>query len=937
MGPRIPRGIETVVGPDVLSAAAFADPPMWARPQAYWLPDRNQTLAESKRQLALFRQAGLGGVTMEPGGPQDGVDTAGPSIDVPGWPMPHLSDAWFGYMDGVLTEAKRLGMTVYLPDVAFTPSGGARGRVAEPAKGGDPSLGWTTLDEVVPGQVYEQVTRPYWIDPLNPAAVARYIAVNYDLHARKLGRHFGDALQALWSDEVAFSPTASPNSFRYPAPRFPEIPWSASFPGYFAKRWGYPLTPALLDKVFTHDPADPVGRRVSHDYWEAVSARFADVYYGGLSRWSAAHGIGFIGQLLAEETLDSHFVTEGSYFRAAAQPTITSTDLISGNIDVPGTPFCDGQSCYGLTMRLISSAAHLFDRDRVHIEFLDLAHAEVKERPAMLRAMVDHAAARGINSFAPHSYDYAGGGYGFDNPLFPMQRALNDYTGRLSYLLSHGRSRPDLALGYAPEALWVGDTWDTDAVSLTAGVLDGVQYEYDHVPVELFADPALRVGDGEFRYRTQTYRGLVVPDWHVASLAVVRRVTDFVRRGGTLALVGRAPVLEPRGNDAALAKAVRALLGFDAASPPTAPRTTRIGKGHVVWVPGDFTAEISDLTPARVAALDPLVAGLRRWVPPRIEVSGGATLPSGLAATETYPYRRAGSDLYLVTNFPSWQSKGPTAPPGSFPYSFESAPRTVTLEVPATGAPELWDAETGTVTRIWTYDLTADHRLRIPLSLPAFGSRVVRLNSAIDPLEATRVVATNLLDIAVTPAGRVTGYVPLGLRGPAFAEFRTGTTRRRLEVPHPPAATRRSFASAVYDVTWDDGSTSRRTAGSWTRPATEPFDLARTPWYDGGATYRAPLDLPSAGQGRVVFDLGALGDAGVVTVNGRAVGTRLFPPYAVDVTSVARGGPDRVSVLVKVSRAGGFPNDTTWPSGLLGPVTARREPLVVLGVVEESG
>src|SRR5689334_12251478 len=85
VGPRVPATIETVVQPGVLSAAAFADPPMWARPQAYWLPHREQNLTESKRQLGLFKAAGLGGVVIEPGGALDTTDTAGPSIEDPAW------------------------------------------------------------------------------------------------------------------------------------------------------------------------------------------------------------------------------------------------------------------------------------------------------------------------------------------------------------------------------------------------------------------------------------------------------------------------------------------------------------------------------------------------------------------------------------------------------------------------------------------------------------------------------------------------------------------------------------------------------------------------------------------------------------------------------------------------------------------------------------
>ena len=101
-------------------------------------------------------------------------------------------------------------MTAYQLDVPFTMSGSAQGQVAQPDRGGDPSLGWTTLQEVVPGQQYQPITRPYWLDPLNPAAVDRTIQLNYQAAYDHLSQHFGKGLQALWIDEVSFQPSFTP-------------------------------------------------------------------------------------------------------------------------------------------------------------------------------------------------------------------------------------------------------------------------------------------------------------------------------------------------------------------------------------------------------------------------------------------------------------------------------------------------------------------------------------------------------------------------------------------------------------------------------------------------------------------------------------------------------------------------------------------------------
>ena len=376
------------------------------------------------------------------------------------------------------------------------------------------------------------------------------------------------------------------------------------------------------------------------------------------------------------------------------------------------------------------------------------------------------------------------------------------------------------------------------------------------------------------------------------------------------------------------------LFGFAPGSPPSSLTDHAHGSGHAVWIPGDFTQDIGNLTPARVAALDPMIAALRSHAPPKVSVTGDHTLPSGLSATETYPYRRAGADTYLVTNFPKWSDKFPPKP-GTFSHNFDSDVANVVLEVPATGVPELWDAQTGEVTRLWNYTVTLEGRLRVPLSLPEFGSRVLRLNPALDPATETHITATNLLDASINGAGHVVGYAPLGLTGAAFADVVVAGTSTHVELATPATATSSVYPDTVYDVEWTEGDHVARKAGSWNALSLDPPTAPRTPWYSDAGTYTATIEVPDADSddGRVILDLGGVGDAGLVKLNGQTLGIAEFPPYAYEVTGAAQPGGDALSVRVKMSRAGGFPTgDPLWPAGLLGPVTSRFEPLVDLGL-----
>ncbi|HVE76872.1 MAG TPA: glycosyl hydrolase [Actinomycetota bacterium] len=939
-GPATPP-LETATPPDSLSAAEFADPPMWARPQAYLLTSPDTTLERTKTFLQQFKDAGLGGITYEAGGVADSVDIAGPNVPGPGWPYKYLSEEWFVFWGQVLDELERLGMTAYQLDVPFTMSGSAQGQVAQPDRCGDgpepdcgdPSLGWTTLQEIVPQTLWQPNTRPYWLDPLNPDAVDRTIRLNYGKHYDHLSEHFGKTLQAMWSDEVSFQPTGTPDSFRGGAGGgiAQAIPWTGDFAQHFKEQKGYELTPQVLDRIFHPNPSVPDARKWSYDYWDVVSRRFADTYYGGISRWSAEHGLGFIGQLLSEEVTTGMMAAEGSYFRSSAQATIDSLDLITNNLDLAGGPNCDGDGCYGISQKMRSSSAHLFGRKRVHMEAFDIDNAEIKERPQMLRARIDHGISRGVNHFAWHSYNDDGSGWGPRNVLFPRQKYWNDYTARLQYMFTPGVTLPDIAVGYAPENFWVGDSQNPNAYGLVAGALRSAHYEHDFFPIELMADPATSVEGGVIRYGTQSYRAIVVPDWSAVHIDVAKRLREFVALGGTVVSVGRIPKWEVQGNDADLAPVMTDIFGFNTATPPATLRVNSYGEGKGIWAPGNFNGLITNVTPQQLAALDPMVAALQTAEPPRVDIAGDPKLPSGISAVQVLPYERAGSDVYFVSNFPRWENKEP----GHLGYSvdFPGQPASITVDVPATGVPELWNAETGEITRIWEYKVVGN-RLHIPVELAAFASAVIRLAPG-DPSESPHITDTNL-DDAVIKGGQVRGFAPAGLSGPAYAVVRVGSEDFRVEIESQPGISQP--LDPVYTVTYTDGGRDMRRAGSWNETQLgPPFAGPRFPFFRGTGTYAANVSLPDPPPGgRVVLDLGRAGDVAEVTVNDQLSGFRAWPPYEYDITNAVGNGADRLEVAVTVSEAAALGGDPRYPAGLLGPVAAIAQPLLVMDYIKSD-
>jgi hypothetical protein len=113
--------------------------------------------------------------------------------------------------------------------------------------------------------------------------------------------------------------------------------------------------------------------------------------------------------------------------------------------------------------------------------------------------------------------------------------------------------------------------------------------------------------------------------------------------------------------------------------------------------------------------------------------------------------------------------------------------------------------------------------------------------------------------------------------------------------------------------------TTARPLGSWT---------AVDGSYSGSAWYEKTIVLDAAtltGR-RWLLDLGEVRDVAEIVINGSAIGSRLWPPYRVDVTAALR--PGESVVRVRVTNTGANERGQILASGLIGPVFLRPERLV---------
>jgi hypothetical protein len=110
---------------------------------------------------------------------------------------------------------------------------------------------------------------------------------------------------------------------------------------------------------------------------------------------------------------------------------------------------------------------------------------------------------------------------------------------------------------------------------------------------------------------------------------------------------------------------------------------------------------------------------------------------------------------------------------------------------------------------------------------------------------------------------------------------------------------------------------STRPLGSWT-------DL--DPAYSGTAWYEKEFEVTALSGRKWTLDLGEVHEVAKIEVNGKPAGSRLWPPYRVDVTAALR--PGRNKVRVRVTNTGANVRGQVIASGLLGPVSLQPYRLV---------
>ncbi len=534
-------------------AHEFAQMPFW-----FWNDELSD--AETKRQLAAFREHGVYGCVIHArmGLPRD---------------IPYMGERWLRHVRFAVEEAARTGMYVCLYDEGMYPSGSGHGEVVKsnPAfaaqglamrakdvtgpveikiptpregkyvatviarrtdkkgvlgltgahlrdgPGGTVKLSagkWRVMTFVcVPsgghirgvhfGEDDGQPGAPPAADLLSFDAMKAFIRFCYEPYYRTLKGHFGKTVFAMFTDE--------PSLLGRGARRGLEA-WTDGLAEDFEKRRGYKLLP-FLPALFCDVGAKT--RQIRDDFDLTVAERLDETYYQQLSRWCAKHNIALTGH-----PAHSDEIRPLRLFQVPGQDMVWRWLVPNHKSALEGAHSTVGKC---------SSSVARHDRRRRNSNEIYGAygwHLTMDE----MKWLADWLIVRGVNLLYPHAFYYSMRGkralerppdLGMHNAWWPHYRLFADYTSRLCGLMTDGRQVCEVAVLSVNNRLpWRAAKW-----------LFQNQVDFNYLEDWRLCEQA-EIDAGKIKIGEMAYTTLIVDHDRPLTGAVAERVKAFKAAGG---------------------------------------------------------------------------------------------------------------------------------------------------------------------------------------------------------------------------------------------------------------------------------------------------------------------------------------------------------------------------------------------------------------------
>lgn len=541
-------------------------------------------------------------------------------------------------------------------------------------------------------------TEPATLNYLESYVAKRWIEIFFDKYRQHLGGLLGRALTAYGPDE-RFVLNGS-------------ILYTEGLRERFTREKGYDPLPDLGALFVDMGPRTP---KVRCEYYDVMVSLLEENLYAPIADWLHEHGMKQATiATWGRENMLGQTTNYGDFFR------------MMRHFDMPGNEDSaeSGAGAF-IDTKLSSSIAHLNGKSRVIVcAYWGMGWGFTQEQN-VARTNVNYA--WGINLFNTHGvlYSFLAGRnefvppeVHFYQPYWKTWRAFTDYVARLSYVLSQGDHRADVALLYPLSTLhahWRGgskfDAPAQEAQRTTFTLAKAIHsrgIDFNFIDESNLA--SAEIDKGLLKPARLEFSVVVLPSITTIRTDVAQQLQKFVASGGTLVVLGDVPTASPElgRDDPQLRKIWNELFGdLREKSQQTVERKNEAG-GRAILV----RSSEADVASAISAAITP-----------DVQTSSSDVI---------HAHRKVGEqDVYFFVNA-------------------QPEERDIDVTVRCSGVPEIWDARTGEIKPLHRFQRLPDGtRLRLKMS-PHEGILVVFKPAGDRP----QVVEDNLASIEdVRPDG----------------------------------------------------------------------------------------------------------------------------------------------------------------------------------------
>jgi hypothetical protein len=708
----------------------FSSPSAQFRGKPFWSWNARLDTKELLRQINAVAEMGMGGFFMHS---RTGLAT------------PYLGPAWLKAVEACTQEAEKLGLEAWLYDEDRWPSGAAGGlatrdpkfrmrylrcnvlnideyqrptndsfvaafaatinginldsyrpvtltKAAPKLKSGERLLLFTT--ELV--HTHDFFNGAAYLNTIDRKCVDRFIDFTHERYKKSSGRHFGESIPGIFTDEPhhGFVMCDSPQGWVYPVNSGWATPWSDGLPAYFQKRFGYDFRQRLPEFFFRLH-----GERfspVKWQYMEVLHSLFLDNFAGPINDWCNQHRLKFTGHVLAEDLPGSMSVTNGSVMRFYERMGAPGMDLLN----------LFDRSFW--TAKQVASTSRQFGQKWLLSELYGCTGWQMDF--AGHKRIGDWQAFLGINLRCHHLAWYSMAGEAkrdypasiwFQSAWFREYRMVEEYYARIGLLMQQGKAACDLLVLHPVESVWaqVHARWATwiknqspdiapidDNFKTVCQWILGAQLDFDYGDEEQLGRLGRIAKDSRLRLGLASYRTVLVAGMETMRSSTLEILRKFQQAGGKVIFAGDPP-------------------------------------RYVDAVPSAVPTQLSRETIHLPFQRAPLVKALRKAAPPLVEVANVATTDETLPVILQVREDKGAWTVALCN----------TDPNRTFP--------NVRVKFNGAGAQvQEWDCKTGQV-HLQPHR-TSRRALSWTTSLPPIGERVFRIvakpDRALKPVLPTR-------------------------------------------------------------------------------------------------------------------------------------------------------------------------------------------------------